>query len=325
MSVNTPILQQILSEIVGLRQDVNEIKADVAILKKDVIDLKGVYSKLRFEFNEFRDNVVQYTKSQTLIQEKTDTLHIYELLNNNLLTLNIEIHPFGYFYKQNEKQWITDIDGCITIDSLPCKPNTSQYNKNNSLQFKQNQFRNEIMFLESKTQLDKGMFDKKLRQFSEIYTIVKNIKKYNSGVDEFISMITTSPLNRHPTRIYFMLIAEDMAVSMRQLIYHINNATLTEQIYKELVYGIFREIPMFTFIKNGIADKDLKNEYLTASSFDEYVTLFSNSAFDSHRAYLNSFFIPYSSVATLYAKFKGILGYNFQTLILFPASFSYSL
>ncbi len=353
MSVNTPILQQILSELVGLRQDVTELKTDVAVLKtdvavlkkdvavlktdvavlkkdvavlkKDVAKLKEDHSKLRFEFNEFRDNVLQYTKSQTLIQEKTDTLHIYELLRSNLPTLNIEIHSFGNFYRQNDKQWITDIDGCITIDSFPRKPNTSQYTRNNSLQFKQNHYRNEIMFLESKTQLDKGLLDKKLRQFAEIYTIVSNITKYNTGVDEFMSMITTSPLNKQPTRIYFMLVAEDMAISMRQLIHHINNATLTEKIYKDLVYSLFKEIPMFAFLKKGITDIDLKNKYLTASTFDEYVALFSNSAFDFHRAYLDSFFTPYKSIATLYAKFKGILGYSFQTLILFPSSFSYSL
>jgi chromosome segregation ATPase len=93
MSVNTPILQQILSELVGLRQDVTELKTDVAVLKKDVAvlktdvavlkkdvavlkkdmaKLKEDHSKLRYEFNEFRDNVVYYTKSQTLIQENLD-------------------------------------------------------------------------------------------------------------------------------------------------------------------------------------------------------------------------------------------------------------
>ena len=318
MSVNTPILQQILAELVGLRQDVTELKKDVAELKKD-------YKQLRYEFNEFRENTVQYTKSQTLIQEKSDTLHICEVLRSNLPTLNIEIHSFGNFYRQKDKQLITDIDGCITIDSFPHKPNTSRYARNNSLQFKQNQYRNEIMFLESKTQLDKGKLDKKLKQFAEIYTIVTNINKYNTGVDEFMSMVTTSPLNKHPTRIYFMLIAEDMAVSMRQLIYHINNASLTEQLYKELVYNLFKEIPMFAFLKKGITDMDLKNKYLSTTSFDDYVALFSDSAFDFHRGYLNSFFTPYKTVAPLYAKFKGILGYSFQTLILFPASFSYSL
>jgi hypothetical protein len=387
MSVNTPILQQILSELVALRHDVTELKTDVAVLKtdvavlktdvavlktdvavlktdvavlktdvavlkrdvavlkkdvielkkdvnvlkkdmtvlkKDVAKLKTDYGQLRYEFNEFRNNTVYYTQSLSRIQEKTDTLHIFESLRQNLPTLNIEIYPFGDFYRQNDiHPIITDIDGCISIDSIPHKPNTTRYTKNNSLQFKQSQYRNEILFLESKTQLDKCMLDKKLKQFDEIYTIVSNIKTYESGSDEFMTMITSSPLNRHPSRIYFMLIAEDMAVSMRRLIYHINTATLTEQLYKELVYSLFKEIPMYTLLKRGIKDNlQLKLRYIHASSFDEYIALFSEPEFNPHRAYLNSFFTPYAHVSTLYAKFKGILGYSFQSLLMFPASFS---
>lgn len=312
MSVNTPILQQILSELVAIRHDMAELN------KK--------YEQLRYEFTEFRENTNYFRNSLTLIQEKTDALYIYELLQHNLPTLNIEMHSFGIFYRQNGKQHITDIDGCITIDSLPRKPNTSRYRKNNSLQFKQSQYRNEILFLEYKTQLDKGTLDKKLRQFHEIYTIVSNIESYETGTDEFTTMITSSPLNRHPSRIYFMLIAEDMAVSMRRLIYHINNASLTEQIYKELIYTLFKEVSMFTFLKNSISDNtELKLQFLNATSFDEYVALFSSPAFNANRSYLTAFFTPYKTVAPLYAKFKGILGYSFQTLHMFPASFSYSI
>jgi hypothetical protein len=324
MSVNTPILQKILSELVALRQDMTEIKRDVTQLKSDVAELKENYTQLRYEFNEFRNNTVFFRKSLTLIQEKSDALYMYEVLQNSLPTLNIELHSFGNFYRQTGKQHITDIDGCITLDSIPRKPNTTHYIKNNSLQFKHSQYRNEILFLESKTQLDKGMLDKKLRQFSEIYSIVSNLKSYKEGSDEFMNMINSSPLNRHPSRIYFIFIAEDMAVSMRQILYHINNASLTEGLYKELLYRLFKEGSMFTLLKNTIDDKlDLKQQFLNAESFDEYVNILSDSTFNLHRDYIKSFFTPYKSVASLYAKFKGVVGYSFQTLSMFPASFSY--
>jgi hypothetical protein len=54
MSVNTPILQKILSELVGLRQDVTHIKKDVAEMKRDVAEMKRDVAEMKRDVAEMK-------------------------------------------------------------------------------------------------------------------------------------------------------------------------------------------------------------------------------------------------------------------------------
>ena len=134
MSVNTPILHQILSEI-------RDIRSEMITFRKDL-------DSLRFDFNEFKENTHYFRKNLILVQEKSDTEFFRQYLDNTIPSAVVESYSFGDFYGPKGNT-ITDIDGCVTLHTIPQTPNMTKYKLNNSKQVAHDLIRNEIFFLES--------------------------------------------------------------------------------------------------------------------------------------------------------------------------------
>jgi hypothetical protein len=316
MSVNTPILQQILSEL-------REIRNDVSVLRKDVDGVKRDVDSLRFDFNEFKVNTQYFRKNLILTQEKTDAEFFRQYLDNTNPSLVVESYSFGEFYSPNGNI-ITDIDGCVTLHTIPQLPNTTKYKINNSKQIAKELIRNEIFFLESKNLLDKNKLDEKIIQFYKIYTILTNLNRINtsSSAPSFKSMITSYPLSRKPTRIYFMMCANDMSVIMRMFITEINNGTLDEEKYMELSFRMFFEHPNYKLYKSFIKENPkLRKKYEACKSFNEMKLILQHEAFNEHRKFINSFFCSYESISEYYKFLAGLIGYIFQGSVTLPSGF----
>ena len=226
-TVNTPILKQILQEISALRTDVTHLKVDVKEIRTDLnglrTDLNGLRTDLnglRTEFYEFRDNMVHYMKEQSNIQERSDTYYITEYLNENIPTLNVTSYDFGNFYNPNG-QILTDIDGCILMNSNLTHPSIISTNYPNNSKYANPEFmRTDILFLESKNLLDKVKVDMKLAQFFKILSIIKNRPRYNlqKASHLFKEMLENPVLEFHPKGIYFMVCGNDLSYEIKEYI-----------------------------------------------------------------------------------------------------------
>jgi hypothetical protein len=305
-SPNTPILKELLNRFTKFEENFENFKQ---------------------EMREFRDNVL-YDKYQTSIfQEKEDAELFREYMTIGYPTLNVELCPFKIFYNTNGKP-ITDIDGCITVDSFPQTPEKGEGFKNNSLQTRN--LRNAIFFIESKNLLDKVKLDNKIIQLTKILPLIKSIKNIKSNKtnnlayasENFREMIQSYPLNKHPTEIYLILSANDMSLRIRDFIKHINSDTLTEEIYKNSICEMFLEHSVYKKIGQTIAnDQALHNSYKSARTYDAFTELFEHEKFNKHIVFLNSFFVNYNKVKQAYSKVKGLIGYIYYGKVTMPINF----
>ena len=308
-SANAPILNKILTEL-------SEFKTEMYAFRNEMYTFRN-------EFYEFRDNVNYFRRGLVTIQEKSDAEFFRQYLTNNFPTLNVELHSFGNFYGI-DGHTITDIDGCVSVDSFPKKPNLRTFSKNNSIHA--SSLRNELFFIESKNFLDKVNFDMKIPQFTQIMQILSklpSIETKDSMSAVFNEMIEHAPLKTKPTIAYFVFSANDLSLGIRTFIKNINEGTLTEDNYKEATCKMFLDHSMYRKIGTEIKHKvAIKKRYMKAKSFDEFIDIFQDSIFEIYRPYLSSFFIEYTSVAPLYAKVKGLLGHIFYENVYLPPRFS---
>lgn len=323
MSVNTPILQQILSELQGVKYDIREIRTDVSTLRQEVSTLRTDFNILRDDYNVFKGTMLYSFRNLTRIQEKTDAEFFRQYLNNALPSLVVESHAFGNFYLPNGSV-LTDIDGCVSLHTIPQIPNTSVYKINNSKHFVKELIRNEMIILESKGLLDNVQLNKKVVQFYKIIETIQIINKMNmtKAASNFKAMIDSYPLFRRPNKIYFMMCANDMSVLMRTFIGEINNGTLDKNKYLNLTFKMFTEHPNYKLFRDVIIDNPkLSKKYDTCNSFDNMKNLLESDIFITHRQFIGAYFCPYESISDYYKNMKGILGYIFQENVYLPASF----
>jgi len=305
-STNTPILKEILRELTEFKKEMHEFKKEMYEFKK--------------EMYEFRDSVIHIRRNVSMIQEKSDAEYFRKYLTIENPTLNVNLWNFGDFYNKNG-EILTDIDGCITVDSFPYKPEIRNGLKNNSLQAKN--IRNSIFFIESKNLLDKVKLDYKIKQFNIIISLIKNITHTNldNVSNEFKEMIQSYPLKTQPSEIYLIISANDLSVNIRSFIEDINADTLTEEKYKEYVYKMFVEDSIFKMLGKYIKNLSLKKRYKSAKTFDEFVDILKDPFFIQHSNYINSFFTKYNDVKQTYSKIKGLVGYIFYGNVTMPINF----
>ena len=110
-SANAPILNKILTEL-------SEFKTEMYAFRNEMYAFRNEMYTFRNEFYEFRDNVNYFRRGLVTIQEKSDAEFFRQYLTNNFPTLNVELHSFGNFYGI-DGHTITDIDGCVSVDSFP--------------------------------------------------------------------------------------------------------------------------------------------------------------------------------------------------------------
>jgi hypothetical protein len=323
MSANTPILQQILSELQGVKYDIREIRTDIVSLRQEVSTIRSDMTVLRNDFTVFRDNTVFNFRNLSRIQEKTDAEFFRQYLNNKFPTMVIESHVFGNFYLPNGST-LTDIDGCVSLHTIPQIPNTSVYKPNNSKYIVKELIRNEMFILESKGLLDIVQLNKKIIQFCKIIQTIQTINKMNmtKAASNFKEMIVSYPLFRRPNKIYFMMCANDMSLLIRTFIREINNNTLDKNKYLKLIYEMFLEHPNYKLYKGMIKEHPkLKKRYEECQSFDEMKKILQMPVFKDHAEFIGAYFYPYESMDQYYKNMAGIIGYIFQENVYLPNSF----
>lgn len=313
-SANTPILNKILKELTDFKREMYEFKEEMLDFKKDMVDFKK-------EMYEFRDNVVYDKKYISMSQEKSDAEYFRNYMEMYHPSLTIELWPFGDFYDKSGKI-ITDIDGCITANTIPIQPLIIPGLKNNSHQIKN--IRNVIFFIESKNLLDKVNFDVKIVQYNKILINIKASRtaNNNNASDNYKSMIDSYPLKYKPSEIYFILSATDISLPLRLFIQSINNKELTEELYKIYVSKMFMEHSLYKRIRKDIKSKPtLIKKYDSTKTFDGFIELFKDPIFIYYSEYLKSFFITFTEVKDLYSNMEGLLGYIFHGNVYMPNPF----
>lgn len=335
-TANTPILKQILQELSALRSDVTELKVEVKEIRKDVNQLQtdvkelqtdvkelrlGLHG-LRTEFYEFRDNMKYYMKEQSLIQERSDTYYITEYLNDNIPTLDVTSYDFGKFYNPNG-QLVTDIDGCIIMNSSPKQPFRISIEYPNNSKYANPEFmRTDILFLESKNSLDKVKVDMKLTHFVKILSILKNRYRYTSQNTSrlFKEMLENPVLESHPKGIYFMICGNDLPYEIKEYIQHINNGSITEELYNTLSLTNFRSHSSYKKILDIVKKyPTVLKQIKKANTVDELlIQLRKRNDLEEEKLFIEKHFVSYSSMKPIFDSMKGNIGYKFFLNIQLP-------
>jgi len=319
-NTNAPILNLILRELKDIKTDIFEIKGDMRkfkeemyLFKDDMTKFKGEIGEFKNKMNNFHDNMEFQNKQASKSQEKENAEFLRGYINAHIPSLNTEVWQFGDFYDVAGNK-ITDIDGCITANTIPLIPTIGPGLKNNSTQIKN--IRNSIFFIESKKLLDKPKFDTKMIQYSKILSLITNMNKgnmYNKSSEIFKRMFSSYPLKYKPSEIYFIMSGNDISLPMRSFIQSINENTLTEDIYKSYVYKMFMEHTIHKRIENEINDKPtLLKKYNAIKNYDEFIKFFQNPIFIEHSVFLNNFFMDYNRMKQIYLNLKGMIGYIYH-------------
>jgi hypothetical protein len=358
-SPNAPILNKILNELQGFkkemyefktemyefRDDFYEFKEDMEKFKREMVGFKENMEIFKNEMYEFRDNAVYDKKYMSICQERSDAEYFRNYMERYHGSLTIERWPFAEFYDKNGKI-VTDIDGCITANTIPVQPVIAPGFKNNSQQIKNT--RNAIFFIESKNSLDKVNFDVKIYHYNKILSVLKNSKTANSNntavSDDYKKMVDSYPLKYKPNEIYFILAATDISLQMRLFIQSINDKSLTEDLYKQYICKMFMENSNYKRIRRDINTKPtLLKKYDAVKTYDGFIEIFKEiskelskektkslsqknlketpPSFDKWENYLNSFFIKYDEVKDLYSNVEGLLGYIYHGSVYMPNPF----
>jgi len=342
-SPNAPILNKILNELQEFKKDIygikkeiyefktemREFKTEMCEFKTEMCEFKKEMYKFRNEFYEFRDNAVYDKKYISMCQERSDAEYFRNYMERYHGSLTIERWAFADFYDKNG-EIVTDIDGCITANTIPVQPVIAPGFKNNSQQIKNT--RNAIFFIESKNSLYKVNFDVKIYQYNKILSILKNSKAANLNnsrvSDEYKKMIDSYPLKYKPNEIYFILAATDISLQMRLFIQSINDKTLTEGLYKQYICKMFMEHSNYKKIRKVIKTKPtLLKKYDAVKTYDGFIEIFKEISkenpeeFEYWSRHLNSFFINYDEVKGLYSNVEGLLGYIYHGNIYMPNPF----
>ena len=221
------------------KKEMVEFKTDMEKFKTEMREFKTEMYKFRNEFYEFRDNAVYDKKYMSMCQERSDSEYFRSYMERYHGSLTIERWAFADFYDKNG-EIVTDIDGCITANTIPVQPVIAPGFKNNSQQIKSS--RNAIFFIESKNSLDKVNFDVKIYHYNKILSILKNSNNAASNntalSDDYKKMIDSYPLKYKPNEIYFILAATDISLQMRSFIENINDKSLTEDLYKQYTINV---------------------------------------------------------------------------------------
>jgi hypothetical protein len=351
-SPNAPILNKILNELQGFKTEMREFKTemyefrdDFYKFKKEMGGFKENMDIFKKDMYVFRDNAVYNRKFISICQERSDAEYFRNYMERYHGSLTIERWAFADFYDKNG-EIVTDIDGCITANTIPVQPVIAPGFKNNSQQIKSS--RNAIFFIESKNSLDKVNFDVKIYQYNKILSILKNSKAANLNnstvSDEYKKMIDSYPLKYKPNEIYFILAATDISLQMRLFIQSINDKTLTEDLYKQYICKMFMEHSNYKKIRKDIITKPtLLKKYDAVKTYDGFIEIFkefskelskekpkdifqenlkeSSPSFEQWSNYLNFFFIKYDEVKDLYSNVEGLLGYIYHGSVYMPNPF----
>ena len=322
-------MREFKTEMYEFRHDFYEFKEDMEKFKKEMGGFKENMENFKKDMYVFRDNAVYNRKFISICQERSDAEYFRNYMERYHGSLTIERWAFADFYDKNG-EIITDIDGCITANTIPVQPVIAPGFKNNSHQIKNT--RNAIFFIESKNSLDKVNFDVKIYQYNKILSILKNSKAANLNnstvSDEYKKMIDSYPLKYKPNEIYFILAATDISLQMRSFIESINDKSLTEDLYKQYICKMFMEHSNYKKIRKEIKTKPtLLKKYDAVKTYHGFIEIFKEiskenpQAFEYWSRYLNSFFIKYDEVKELYSNVEGLLGYIYHGSVYMPNPF----
>jgi hypothetical protein len=334
---NTGILKQILEvvknisvDVSGLKVDISGLKADVSILKVDVsglntrlTKLEGSVTQLRVEFNGLRKEFNGYTKKESDDQESRLLNIIYNKLRTQS-TYNFEIMDnVKNFYTRDSPTPFTEFDGAIymTNKAYQTKMNHSNIIYQGALSKVSdiNRFIPDpsfnlfkvarLIIIESKHSTDIMKVFYKLRQVYKINEIIHYIptsKEYNIASEGYKEQYKNFIEDNDIEDTGIIFASDRIDSSIMNLLNHINDGTLTEEILSSVLFRAFINDGRFKkLIGDNDIDHHIRNKVRTATMLKDACSV----KIVKYSDFLNDYCIDYNKNMWLFDYFKGKIGY----------------
>jgi hypothetical protein len=162
---------------------------------------------------------------------------------------------------------------------------------------------NVLYIVASLNQINKIDVDNKIKQIMEFQKIIKNLKSITSIHEHFNNMVNTNKMDKFPENIHIYLNSDNISESCREYILHLNNGTLTKELYKTITYNMLLEYDKFEEFITNI--ELLKPQFY---DFDSLLDFLTNYTLPNKKLYLadiihfKTFLIDYENINLEWAK-----------------------
>ncbi len=292
-----PMFQRILSEIVEM--------------KKDISDLKIGLNSLRNEF-------YTYVKQNSTIQESQHLEFIYSMLRKSLPTIHITRLGIKQFFSPAGKE-ITELDGCLFLDSTPPPPIVIEGMRNNSLLLNPKAQYKELVIIESKHSLNKVKLDTKLAQLLAIQTSLSSSVNLQATSKVFREMMRKYPELKQTSKIYMIFASDDIPHELKEFIQQINRGLTEEGYISDTITLLKNDIFFKKILEDSTIKQHIKQMLKNSETLEEIAAIAQLPEFQRYSAYLLSYIKPFSAVQEIYSNAIGNLGIAQYTALEFPA------
>ena len=328
LNKNAPMPRQELLQILNeMRGDIRELKTDVSTLNNRVDILNNRVDVLTTKVEVLGSDVI-YLKNSVNdlyyhrrhdidILEQSRQEFVYSKLSEELPSMIIKKLPLKLFYNP-KGLLITDLDGCILIDSSAVKANLTKGYLDNTRHINPTIHIRECIVIESKTAITLERVNTKLRQMYLIQSILQLLPtmSLNKTSIPFQNMVEDYELKKVPHSVNLIFAADDISSEVNKYILAINNG-ITKEEYDSLIPVLLKSDPLY-FLKlktdNTIPQK-VKQRIHKLKTRDDIVALVKEDSLKKYHSSLQNYLITYEDLEPFFTTFKGKLGIvQFHTL-----------
>lgn len=288
-------------------------------------------------FEEHKANFYHYMKRHSEIEELEDRNYILNFLQNEKKGYVSTVSLMRNFYYPTSNNLLTDFDGLILMEPILEKHNNSKplYNGNNRHTFRKtmkNRLRQAeqtqaektqiqaqapqqpcAIIIESKQKFDKGLIDKKLQQFYEIYKILKSIKDGSLDItntsDNFKQLYENYNLQNFPNELYFVFSSNSINKKCIEYIQHIAQKTLTRELYELYTIDYLRTLPIFDeFCRPKHITKQYIKDMNTTTSLAKIFKILDQYATNKYSMKLRNEIVLYEDMEQVFEYISGRTG-----------------
>lgn len=265
--------------------------------------------KMEETLGNFQATFSKYVNNQSWIQESSDLECMYSKFIKWLPTVECTKANIREVYLPTGNI-LTDIDGCIILNTEMKKPEHNPNMRNNSKEKQPFYHFKKGILLESKHALNKQKIDSKLTNIVDFMRLLSSLQGGTlDGTEKFSEFVEEFDLMNFPQDLYLVFSSGDISFEIRSFLLDIQSGKI-EQTYDTYVTAIFRTHPIQKVLKKDSRVLNVVKRKLKAiKDVEELRTLIQTEpTLSSYQQHLLPILIPYSDMKDVYRRMKGKLG-----------------
>ena len=268
--------------------------------------------KLETPLGDFQAIFSKYMNNESPIQEYSDLECIYSKFEKWMPSLECTKVNICEVYLPNG-HILTDIDGCIVVNTEMPKQGNIPHLRNNSKEKQPAYHFKKAIILESKHALNKQKIDTKLTNIVDFSNLISSLQNGTLNVKhtptKFSEFVEEFDLMNFPRELYLVFSSGDISFELRSFLLDIDSGRI-EQSYDIYVIRMVHSHSIQKVIKKDPRIlHTLKRKLKATTNVETLRTLIQTEpTLTPYHQHLLPLLVPYSDVKDVYTRMKGKIG-----------------